>query len=99
MSIRQGNRIIANKTVPTIYTAGPGISINNGVISTTAKYTYTPPSSQSTEWRIVHNLNGYPSVIVVDSSGDVVTCSVHYDSPNVCTVSMNVPCNGTAYLN
>jgi len=99
MSIRQGDKILANKTVPTIYTAGPGISINNGVISTKAKYTYPSPSSQATEWRIVHNLNGYPSVTVVNSSGDVVECCVHYDNPNVCTVKMNVGCDGIAYLN
>ena len=99
MSIRQGNRIIANKTTPTVYTAGNGISINNGVISTTAKFVYTNSSPQSTEWRIVHNLNNYPSVTVVDSSGKVVECCVEYEGPNVCVISMNNPCTGTAYLN
>ena len=57
------------------------------------------PSSQATEWRIVHNLNSYPSVVVVDSSGDAVECCVHYESPNVCIVQMNVGCDGVAYLN
>lgn len=99
MSIRQGDRILANKTVPSVYTAGPGISIDNGVISTIAKYTYRNTSPQSTEWVIEHNLNGYPSVTVVDSEGDVVECCVHYQNPNVCIVKMNTGCAGVAYLN
>lgn len=33
MSIRKGNIIIANKTIPSIYTAGDGITINNEVVS------------------------------------------------------------------
>ena len=33
MSIRQGNKILANKTVPSIYTGDNGIIVNNNVIS------------------------------------------------------------------
>ena len=33
MSIRKGNIIIANKTIPSIYTAGDGITINNEIVS------------------------------------------------------------------
>ena len=98
MSIRQGNRIIANKTTPTLYTAGDGISIANGVISTTAKYVYNNSYPQSTNWRIEHNLNYYPKVLVIDSSGREVECGVRYESPNVCIVEMNNLIAGTAYL-
>ena len=33
MSIRKGNIIIANKTIPSVYTAGDGITINNEIVS------------------------------------------------------------------
>ena len=98
MSIRQGNRIIANKTTPTVYTAGNGISINNGVISTVDKFIYENVSPQSKDWRIEHNLNCYPKVIVVDTSGREVECGVKYESSNVCIVEMNSIIAGTAYL-
>jgi hypothetical protein len=98
MSIRQGNNIIANKTVPSIYTAGPGIVVNNGVISSKAKYIYET-EAETTEWRITHNLNDFPSVTVVDSANTVLECEVQYDGPNVCIVRMNSPCTGRAYLN
>lgn len=98
MSIRQGDNIIANKTVPSVYTAGAGIVIDNNVVSSKVKFVYET-EAEKTEWRIVHNLNDYPSVTVVDSAGSVLECSVKYDGPNVCIVEMNLPCTGKAYLN
>ena len=98
MSIRQGDKIIANKTVPSVYTAGSGVVVDNGIISLKVKYIYETEVEKTT-WRIEHNLNDYPSVTVVDSAGSVLECSVKYDSPNVCIVEMNLPCTGRAYLN
>ena len=53
----------------------------------------------SDEWVIVHNLNKYPSVTVVDSAGTVVLTAVSYDSENQCTIRMNGAFKGKAYLN
>lgn len=50
-------------------------------------------------WTITHNLAKYPSVTVVDSSGDEVEGSVNYVSANQLTVSFSAPFSGNAYLN
>lgn len=53
----------------------------------------------SDTWVIVHNLDKYPSVTIVDSAGNVFTPAVHYDSKNQVTVTMNGATTGKAYLN
>lgn len=52
----------------------------------------------STTWVIVHNLNGFPNVSVVDSAGTNVEGEIHYDSANQLTVSFTVAFSGKAYL-
>lgn len=53
----------------------------------------------NTEWVITHNLGKFPSVTVVDSAGNVFFSVVKYINENTCVVTMNMPMNGTAYLN
>ena len=53
----------------------------------------------SDTWVIVHNLNKYPSVTIVDSAGNVFTPEVQYDNENQITVTMNGATIGNAYLN
>lgn len=53
----------------------------------------------SSVWVITHNLNKYPSVSVVDSSGNVVVPEVRYDDINTCTITMTGALKGKAYLN
>ena len=53
----------------------------------------------SDTWEIVHNLNKYPSVVIVDSAGTEIYPAVHYDSKNKCTVTMNGAIKGKAFLN
>lgn len=98
MSIRQGNNIIANTTVPSVYTAGAGIAIDNSIISAKAKYIFDMGVA-STVWEIQHNLNDYPSVTVVDTAGTVFECKVTYINSNKCMLEMNLPVKGKAYLN
>lgn len=98
MSIRQGNNIIANKTVPSIYTAGTGITVNNNVITSRTRFVYEATTA-STQWTITHNLNDHPDVVTVDTTGKVFQATVEYDSENVCIVKMNVARAGKAYLN
>jgi hypothetical protein len=50
-------------------------------------------------WSIQHNLNRYPSVTVVDSSGATVEGAVDYDDANSLTISFSAAFAGTAYLN
>lgn len=98
MSIRQGNNIIANTTVPSIYTAGAGITVDHNVITAKAKYIYETAIASAT-WTINHNLNDYPSVTVVDTAGSIFECKVTYQDENTCVVEMNLPIKGKAYLN
>jgi len=98
MSIRQGDTVIANKTNPTVYTAGNGIKIDNLVVSSQAKYIFDMGIAQN-EWIVTHGLNDYPSVVVVDSGGNTIECGVDYLSPMQCKVTMNAPCKGKIYFN
>lgn len=61
-------------------------------------FTFTQVNPE-TEWTIVHNLNKYPSVAVVDSGGSVVYGNVVYNSVNQITLSFNAGFSGKAYLN
>lgn len=53
----------------------------------------------SDSWVIEHNLNKYPSVITVDSSGKQFHGEVIYDSLNKVTILINGATKGKAYLN
>ena len=53
----------------------------------------------SAEWEIKHNLNRYPSVTIVDSSGNVFHPAVQYVDENTCIIMMNGATTGKAYLN
>jgi hypothetical protein len=50
-------------------------------------------------WTIVHNLNKYPNVAVVDSAGNWVIGDVAYVSGSILTVRFSAAFAGTAYLN
>lgn len=50
-------------------------------------------------WQIVHNLNLFPSVTVVDSGGTEIIPDVHYISQNEINLSFENATSGKAYLN
>ena len=55
--------------------------------------------SPSSEWTVVHGLNKYPSVMVVDSGDTVIEPDIRYDSTTQVTVTFGSPTSGKAYLN
>jgi hypothetical protein len=59
-------------------------------------YTQTVASAS---WNIVHNLGKYPSVSIVDSSGNLVVGDVNYISLNELIVTFSAAFSGQAYLN
>lgn len=61
-------------------------------------YTFTQSSASST-WNITHSLDSYPSVTVVDSSGNVVMGETFYNNNNNITLTFAAPFAGKAYLN
>lgn len=55
--------------------------------------------SASSVWTITHDLERFPSVTVVDSSGNLVIGDVDYVSNLELTITFSAPFSGTAYLN
>lgn len=52
----------------------------------------------SATWVILHNLNRYPSVMVVDSGNTVIDPDIHYDDATQITINFGAPTSGKAYL-
>lgn len=50
-------------------------------------------------WVIAHDLNRFPSVEIVDSSGSIVEGDLQYFNANTVQVSFSAPFSGVAYLN
>lgn len=50
-------------------------------------------------WVIPHPLHKFPSVVCVDSAGDLIEGDLHYDSVDQVSVSFMAPTGGKAYLN
>jgi len=50
-------------------------------------------------WAITHNLNLFPAVVVISSSGDVVEGDITYTGLNSLTLTFAGAFSGTAYLN
>lgn len=61
-------------------------------------YTHTQSEASST-WTITHNLERFPDVTVVDSSGNVVVGDTTYNSNNQITLTFSTAFSGSAYLN
>lgn len=53
----------------------------------------------SERWDIVHNLNKYPSVTVIDSAGDQVFANLNYVDENELVLDFGAEFTGKAYLN
>lgn len=53
----------------------------------------------ATTWSIVHNMNKYPSVMIVDSGDNVVIGEIHYLGLNSLEVTFSAAFGGKAYLN
>ena len=55
--------------------------------------------SPEKEWNVVHNLNKFPSVNIVDSGGSVVLGEIQYIDENQITITFTSGFSGKAYLN
>lgn len=62
--------------------------------------TYTHVQLQpSDEWIVFHDMNKYPSVMVVDSGDTVIEPDIKYDNTVQLRVMFGSPTSGKAYLN
>ena len=73
-------------------------SPNQTIIKSDKNYTHTQTIA-SAEWEIVHNLNKYPTVAIIDSAGDEVIGDIKYNSINKITISFSGAFKGSATLN
>lgn len=56
-------------------------------------------SISSATWTVIHNLNKYPTIAVVDSARDVVVGNITYDSINQATITFSAAFGGEAFCN
>ncbi len=61
-------------------------------------YTHTQGTSATT-WSVLHNLGKYPSVTIVDSSGNEIVGEVKHNSVNDLTVTFSTAISGKVYCN
>jgi hypothetical protein len=66
---------------------------------TFAPQQYTHDQQVSSDvWDVTHNMNRYPVVVVIDSSGSVVTGEVTYITNNRVKIEFSAPFGGKAYF-
>ena len=53
----------------------------------------------SANWVVVHNLNKYSAVSIVDTSNDAIMGEIKYNSLNQLTITFTAAISGKAYLN
>ncbi len=95
-------------TVGVVVTPPPSLALTLGMQGPTGpqgprgapgqNYTFTQASSSDT-WVLAHNLNAYPSVTIVDSTGREVVGDVHYIDVNNVTIYFTAAFAGQAFLN
>lgn len=77
------------------------VDVQRAVIVTSgldAHYTHDQ-ASPNTVWSIIHNLGKKPSVMVVDTSDQIVYGFVQYLDNNTLQITFSAPFAGKAYLN
>jgi hypothetical protein len=62
-----------------------------------APYAYTQ-SVPAASWPITHNMGLFPTVTIVDGTGEEVGADVEYLDANRVTINFAAPATGTAYL-
>lgn len=72
--------------------------LKDGIEISSKSFIHTQQVANDT-WEINHSLNKYPSVTIVDTSGNLVVGSVHYISTSKIVVKFSAPFSGVAYLN
>lgn len=72
---------------------------SDGTVTITSETYVFEQGIPSDTWVITHNLNKYPTVDLVDSSGRVFQSEVDYTDTNSLVVYINGALSGKAYLN
>ena len=91
-----GQIYLYNKANPIDPQTGRYRLLEGGDGDKTFEFSQTSPSAL---WEIQHQLNKFPSVMVVDSAGSVVVGDITYIDTNNITISFQSAFAGKAYLN
>jgi hypothetical protein len=78
-------------TVQTVGSGGGG-----GPATGMGSYVHNQGASAAT-WVVVHNLGGYPNVVVEDSSGTTIEGEIVYNNSNQLTLTFSAAFSGVAY--
>ena len=73
------------------------IKLDSAVANSHSNYTHNQITPLST-WNIIHNLNRYPNVTIVDSAGNLVITDIKYISENEVQSNSTAPFGGKAHL-
>jgi len=77
-----------------------GMTLSGNKTSEELKLAFVYEQGEASDiWEIIHNMDKYPSVTVVDSANTVVIGHVTYNDRNQLTVRFNGTFKGKAYLN
>lgn len=85
------------------FTLGSVLSLVSGSINVPGEdevnsYVHTQALTSSI-WTINHQLDKYPSVVIVDDDDNVVHCNVNYQDKNTVVATFSASVTGKAYLN
>jgi len=95
VTIIEENQVIEiNEDVVRVVTVG----IQGPAGSGDKTYRHVQMSASST-WTIVHSLGKYPSVMVVDSAGEVVIGNIQYTNTSALVVTFSAAFAGEGYCN
>jgi len=87
--------------VQTATISQPSVNVSvTGVIGGASDAHYVHAQNENSEtWTVEHNLNKYPSVMVIDSGNNVIYTEVQYRSINTLEIRFNGATSGKAYMN
>ena len=74
------------------------ISSISSFLSSGGRYVHEQ-NSPSAVWTIQHNLEKFPSVVLVDTEDDVILGEINYESNNTIIITLSAAIPGKAFLN
>lgn len=89
------SRIRAEEVRSLLHDLADFADVNNGAASF---FEFSQPTAAAT-WDIVHNLGKYPSVSIVDNSGNIIEAHIQHIDNNNLKINFSIAFLGKAYLN
>lgn len=91
------NNLINMPSINDVVLKGNKTNAELGIVSDKT-VVYQQATSNNT-WKIKHDMDKYPAVTVVDTSGNVIIGDLTYTDNNNIMITFSSPISGTAYLN